>query len=177
MSKNFKVVIILLAVMALTLGVWIGTRHFNKELPANGEASTIFSPPQDIGTFSLVDTKGRPFNNDSLWGQWTFLFFGFTNCGSICPTEMANLAKLYTILLQDKQNPMPQVVMISVDPDRDTLQKLGAYVTSFNPHFQGATGDKSQINQLASNLSILYTQVVTNKQSGDYSFDHSVPLT
>ena len=173
MSKNMKLLIIIFAVIALTLGLWVGKHQSAKKEEPNTLAGSVLSPPQDIAKFSLVDTKGRPFTNNSLWGHWTFMFFGFTSCTSICPPEMANLANLYDILLKQEQNPMPQVVFISVDPENDTLDKLSKYVTSFNPHFQAATGDKSEIDKLTSSVGVLYTKTLKDKETGEMTIDHS----
>src|ERR1043165_1775630 len=137
--KLAKTLIILLALIALLGGFWASHYYTQKTSLAAAKTATIFSPPQDITKFSLVDTKGRPFNNNTLWGHWTFIFFGFTSCAQICPPTLNDLNQMYQLLLKDQQNPMPQVVLISIDPATDTLKKLGSYVQSFNPHFQGAT--------------------------------------
>jgi protein SCO1/2 len=86
---------------------------------------------------------------------------------------MADLNKMYAILLQQEQNPMPQVVLVSVDPANDTLEKLGNYVASYNPHFQGATGDKAEIDKLAASLNILVTQTPMGQKVGAQAIDHS----
>ncbi len=170
--KLAKILIILFALVALLGGIFAS--HFYKQKTSldGAKTATIFSPPQDIAKFSLVDTKGRPFNNNTFWGHWTFIFFGFTSCAQICPPTMNNLNHMYQILLKDQQNPMPQVVLISIDPATDTLNKLGDYVQSFNAHFQGATGDKSELDKLTSNLGILY-QKTKDKKTGQENIDHS----
>jgi protein SCO1/2 len=173
MSKSMKLLAIIVAVIALLLGLLVSKYQTKSNQLSDTLSSTVFSPPQDIAQFALVDTKGRPFNNNSLWGHWTFLFFGFTQCTQICPPEMSNLNKIYTLLLQQQQNPMPQFVFISVDPDNDTLEKIGQYVTSFNPHFQGATGDKAEIDKLAASLNVLYIKTIKDKKTGETTFDHS----
>lgn len=170
--KLAKILMILFALAALIGGLWAGYFYTQKNTLAGAKASTIFSPPQEVAQFSLIDTKGRAFNNNSLWGQWTFMFFGFTNCGQICPTTMSHLNQMYQFLLKEKQNPMPQIMLISVDPERDTLKKLGDYVQSFNPHFQGATGDKAEIDKLASSVSVLYVKS-KDKKTGETTIDHS----
>jgi protein SCO1/2 len=162
-----KKIIIAVIFIALIGGIWLGYQHEEKNNYSSQQTSTIFSPPQEITKFSLVDTNGKPFDNNALWGQWTFLFFGFTQCPQICPIAMANLKQMYEILLQQKQSPMPQVVLISVDPEHDTLPKLKNYVVSFNPHFQGATGDPAALDKLAASLNIL---VFKDKQG---NIDHS----
>lgn len=170
--KLAKILIILFALIALLGGLWASHFYTQKTSLEAAKSATIFSPPQDIAKFSLVDTKGRPFNNNTFWGHWTFIFFGFTSCAQICPPTMNNLNQMYQILLKDEQNPMPQVVLISIDPATDTLKKIGDYVQSFNPHFQGATGDKAEIDKLSSSLGILYLKT-KDKKTGAESIDHS----
>jgi protein SCO1/2 len=170
--KLSKIVIILLAAIALAAGIGAGYFHKRKNSLDAVQSSTILTPPQDISAFSLMDTKGRPFNNNSLWGHWTFMFFGFTACSQVCPPTMNNLNQMYQILLKQQQNPMPQVTLISIDPAHDTLEKLGAYVQSFNPHFQGATGDQKEIDNLSSSLSILSIKSKDQK-TGEETIDHS----
>jgi len=170
--KLAKILIILFAVIALLGGIFASHFYTQKTSLESAKTATIFSPPQEISKFSLVDSQGRPFNNNTFWGHWTFIFFGFTTCAQICPTTMNDLNQMYQSLLKNQQNPMPQVVLISIDPATDTLEKLGNYVQSFNPHFQGATGDKSEIDKLTSHLGILY-QKTKDKKTGLETIDHS----
>jgi len=170
--KLAKILIILFALAALLGGIFASHFYRQKNSLDAAKAATIFSPPQEIAKFSLIDTKGRVFNNNSYWGHWTFIFFGFTSCAQICPPTMNNLNQMYQILLKEQQNPMPQVVLVSIDPEHDTMKKLGDYVQSFNPHFQGATGDKAEIDKLSSSLGILYLKT-KDKKTGAESIDHS----
>lgn len=170
LSRNQLIGIIVVAVLALILGIWLSMRAFG---PPPEPANTVFSPSLDIASFNLTDTNGRAFDNAALQDHWTFLFFGFTNCPSICPTTMATLNQMYQILLNDKQNPMPRVVMVSIDPDNDTPVRLQQYVSSFNPNFVGAIGSKEDIDQLTSSLNIVYTKVQTSENPQGYTIDHS----
>jgi len=162
-----KKIIILVAIVVLLGVIWFGISHEKEKAASSQQSSTIFSPPQEITKFSLIDTNGRPFNKNALWGQWTFLFFGFTQCGQACPTAMTHLKQMLEMLLQQKQNPLPQVVFVSIDPQNDTLEKLKNYVVAFNPHFLGATGDQKALDQLTQSLKVL----VMKDQKGN--IDHS----
>lgn len=162
--------VIALAIGAILLGLWFGFKSYSVAPTSAASDYTLFTPALDITPFQLTDSNDRPFTNLSLQGHWTLIYFGFTNCQSICPTTMTMLNNVYQILLQQQQNPMPDVVMITVDPDNDTPARMHDYVTSFNAHFQGVTGEKAQIDQLASNLNIVYTKV---KTGNGYTFDHS----
>ncbi len=169
LTSNQLFALIALAIGAVLIGLWISYRSFSVPKP---EATnyTLYTPAEDISAFQLTDSNDRPFTNLSLQGHWTFVYFGFTSCEALCPTTMTLLNNMYQMLLQKQQNPMPDVVMISIDPDNDTTTKLHDYVTSFNPHFQGATGAKDQIQQLASSLNVVYTKI---KTTTGYTLDHS----
>ena len=172
LSNNQIFVTIALAIGAILLGLWLSYRTLvpPKVTPTN---FTLFTPAADVSPFQLTDNNGRSYTNMSLQGHWTFIYFGFVNCQSICPMTMQLLNKMHQILLQQAQNQMPDVVMITVDPDNDTPSRLHDYVTSFNPHFLGVTGAKEQIQQLASNLNIVYTKIKTNN---GFTIDHSNSL-
>jgi len=75
-------------------------------------------------------------------------FFGFTNCPHMCPMTMIELSHMYDKLQQNSVSPLPQVVLISIDPERDTIEKLNNYVTSFNPHFVGVTGSQGALGSI-----------------------------
>lgn len=167
MKQIFAIIVVV--IVAILLGVWLSFRSFT---PPQTEASdyTLYSPAADITPFQLTDSNGRKFTNLSLQGHWTFIYFGYTNCVSICPTTMQLLNNVYQKLLQQARNQMPAVIMVTVDPDNDTPKRMHDYVTAFNLHFQGVTGTKEQIQQLASTLNIVYTKVKTN---GGFTFDHT----
>jgi len=140
------------------------------ELRANG--AVIFDNPRIIEDFSLTDQNGEPFTLESLKGQWSILFFGFTHCPDICPTTMAKLSQVYKNLDTDIAE-QTQVVLVSVDPARDSPQKLADYVPFFNEEFVGVTGDFLQIMQLTQNLNVAFRKVMLEN---DYTIDHSANL-
>lgn len=105
----------------------------------------ILPSPKEIENFKLTDNLGKPFSKKNLQGHWTMMFFGFTNCGMVCPTTLASLNEMYKTLQKElSDNQLPQVLLISVDPERDSVEKMNEYVTTFNPHFTGARGSMSE---------------------------------
>ena len=108
------------------------------EMRANG--LFIFDTPRDPGEFELINHHGQPFTEASLEGDWTLLFFGFTYCPDVCPTTMSFLAEVKENLV-DTEAESTRVVMVSVDPARDTVEQLAQYVPYFHPEFLGVTGD------------------------------------
>lgn len=119
---------------------------------------TLLVPAKAIPAFELEDTHQQAFTNANLKHHWTWLFLGFTECPQLCPTTMAHLAKAYKKMQQQKRNVLPQVVMVTLDPHKDTPEKLSNYVHAFDPNFQGLTGTESQISALAKSLGVSYTR-------------------
>ena len=111
--------------------------------------------------FHLTDTDKQPFTNANLQKHWTMLFFGFTSCNSVCPLTMAELAKMYRILVKHRVTTLPQVFMISLDPQHDDLARLKQYVLAFDKHFKGATSTNETITAMTHELGIAYMNVKT----------------
>jgi len=173
--KQFFPLIIAFAVIVLFFGMWTRyNTHRGLQAPEL-ESGTILPIPRDISSFNLVGTDGKPFTNEKLNGKWSMIFFGFTNCPQLCPTTLSTLNKMYQMLEKDRIATMPQIVFISVDPERDTPKKVGQYVTSFNHHFIGATGTKPVLKKLTAEMSVLFMKVEkpNSKDTKAYLIDHS----
>ncbi len=178
LKKNSIVITVmgLLAFMALVLGLYVSQQlHFTKHIDTEAFNGTLLDSPRKVSAFSLNDIYNQPFNNASLQGHWTMVFFGFTGCGTICPTTMANLSKMYRLLEAKGVQKLPKVVMISVDPERDSMDKLAHYVTSFNAHFLGAYGDEPMLKKMTQELGIAYTKVVkpSTENMQNYDIEHT----
>lgn len=169
-------VVVLLGIAALVTGLFVSQHMLgNKRLDPAQIHGTLLSQPREIADFALTGTDGKPFNNHSLEGQWTLIFFGFSNCGYLCPTTMAELAKTERLLETDGVTPLPKVVMISIDPERDTLDKLKQYTAAFHPSFTGARGDESVVKQMTHEMGVAYVKVnarATDNQE-NYDIQHS----
>mgnify|MGYP003899743021 CR=1 FL=1 len=130
----------------------------------------ILPTPRDIGPFELLDHTGAAFNRQSLEGHWSFIFFGFTNCPDVCPTTMAILNETYS-KLKDAEKDNLQIVLLTLDPERDSVEKLADYVPYFNQDFIGVTGNKHLIRRLTAEINIAYSQVPLG--NNEYTIDHS----
>ena len=139
------------------------------ELKLNG--AWVFDQPRQLEPFQLTDHNGQVFDAESLTGQWTLVFFGFTYCPDICPTSMALLGQLMQQLEGLPEANDTRVVMVSVDPARDTVEQLAQYVPYFDPDFLGVTGDFLEIHRFATNLNTPFRKVPG--QGEDYQVDHS----
>jgi len=166
----------IVAIVAVTSGIlsarWL-LQHQAGAQPAVTTA-TLLMPPRPLPPLALVDQDNRPFDVDRLRGRWSFVFFGFTSCPDVCPITMSALAQTSKLLADLPQPSRPRVVMISVDPERDTPERLKTYVKGFDPSFLGATGTKPAIDELAQRMGVL---VATRPLDGDnYTVDHSTSV-
>lgn len=140
---------------------------------------TLLPIARNISDFSLMNHLAQPFTTQSLKGKWTFMFFGFTSCPEICPATMTNLAKLYQLLEQRHARILPQVALVSVDPERDTPEQMKKYISSFNTKFVGVTGNQNAIDRLANEVGVAYMKVAKqtgSDDSADYDIEHSGTL-
>ena len=177
-NKNNRIMITvvgLLSIIALVLGLFISQQlSLSKSRDLGQVHGTVLDTPREVHSFELTGIDNAPFNNASLQGHWTMVFFGFTNCGAICPTTMAELGKMYRLLEEQGAKTLPHVVMVSVDPERDSLDKLNHYVKAFDPHFYGARGDENAVTLMTKEIGIAYTKIVRqgNENSQTYDIDH-----
>jgi protein SCO1/2 len=164
---------------ALALGIWSGFREFGvpqDSWESTPVSATVIQNPRALKPFTLSDHTGKPFSRDSLRENWTFIAFGYTYCPDICPTTLAVLSQTADLLNQDAQGSRPQFIFVSVDPDRDSLDRLATYVPYFNPEFIGATGPEADLQQLTGQLGILYRKVKDEETALDYLVDHSASI-
>ena len=135
--------------------------------------AVIFDTPREVSAFELLDKNNAPFTEDDLVGKWTFVFFGFTNCPDICPTTVALFNQMHKRLADTQWSESTQFVLVSLDPARDTPEKMKTYVDYFNPEIEGITGDFRTLKRFANQMNIAFSKVVTDHVSGDYTIDHS----
>lgn len=116
----------------------------------------LYPEPRELSEFALVDDQGQVFDNQRLQDKWTLAFFGFTRCPDVCPTGMATLKQFHTIMGGSPLAANTQVVLVSVDPEHDTPEVIGAYAKQFEPSFIGVTGEPSNIQTLAHQLHVVF---------------------
>lgn len=138
----------------------------------------VLPQTQVINDFKLMDNQGKPFTKENLKGHWTMMFFGFTNCGMVCPTTMAALNQMYKSLQTElPDSKLPQVVMISVDPDRDTIERMNEYVMTFNPHFIGARAEIEETVALEKQLHIAAAKIEADGEGKNhYTINHTADI-
>ncbi len=168
--------LVLVAAIALAIGLWVQQQqaHAPNDVP-DFERIILLPTPRIISDFALTDEAGQVFDKAALQGQWNLLFFGFTHCPDICPTTMLTLKNVRQKLEAQQQWPNLRVIMVSVDPDRDTPERLAPYVQYFHPEFKGVTGAVEGITNFAKELGILFVKNATDAD-GYYDVDHSVSM-
>ena len=117
---------------------------------------TVLNEPRPLPHFQLVDQAGEPFTADRFRGHWSLLFFGFSHCPDICPTTLYDLARFREAVADLPTVQQPGIYLVSVDPARDTPERLAAYVQAFDASFTGITGDEAQIARFAGALGVAY---------------------
>ncbi len=163
MTKNTKITIgafVLLSRFIVLTGGFILQFISSNDRPAAAppaELQGVLMPGfKPIQSFQLTDQNGATFGTSRFTDKWSFVFFGYTSCPDICPATLSVLNSVESILKKAPSQSEPlatpentQMVFISVDPKRDTIEKLGTYVGHFNKQFIGATAGKEEIDALA----------------------------
>ena len=139
------------------------------------ERATLFATPRPLADLALVDHAGQAFDLGRLRGRWTLLFFGFTHCPDVCPMTLAVLADVRRALADLAPALRPVVVLVTVDPMRDTPEVLARYVRHFDPEFVGATGSLNAIAALTRELGVA-VMVAAPAADGSYTVDHSAAV-
>lgn len=136
-------------------------------------AATVLPAPRPLPSFSLVDQTGKSFTRDSLAGRESILFFGFTHCPDICPATLQQLAIARQRVAADGIS-FPDIVLVTVDPARDTPDVMAEYVGHFGAGITGVTGRAEDIGSFASALGIFFA--ISGDDSENYSVDHSAAV-
>lgn len=123
------------------------------------------------GSFSLVNQDGKPVNDTDFRGKFMLVYFGYTYCPDMCPTGLQVMAKVMDILGADADKTIAPL-FITIDPARDTAEKLKTYVAGFNPAIQGLTGTDGQIADAAAAYQVYYAKG-EQVDEHDYVMDHS----
>jgi protein SCO1/2 len=166
MTRRPSRLVVLAATFALGLTLCVGLVLLmtgrNSDAPAF-QGTTVGGP------FQLIDQIGRPFTDQSLRGKPFLVFFGFTHCPDVCPTALFEVSEIMRGLGPDAAR--TAALFISVDPERDTPAVLKDYLSSFDPHLRGLTGDPAAIAAVAKAYRVYYKKVPL--EGGDYTMDHT----
>ncbi len=175
MNKYFYSIVALISISTGAVGFHLISQV--KELP-KPEYALHYQQARILPPFNLTDEAGQSFNNAQLQGKWSLVFFGYTSCPDICPTTLQNLNFIYEDLTAIANN--SQVLLVSVDPKRDSQEKLAQYIAYFNSDFKALRAEHDMLFPFARNLGLMYA--ITSKDEGalngdeNYWVDHSASL-
>jgi protein SCO1/2 len=136
--------------------------------PRGGVVMT--QPPKAIGDFELVDQEGSSFRFSRLRGRPALVFFGYTHCPDVCP---ATLVKLRSLVNAPASISDLEIVMISVDGDRDSPATLKAYLAQISPRFIGLTGDPRIVRGIAAQFPAVFMKGLPDHPGGPYALEHT----
>src|ERR1700710_746913 len=134
-----------------------------------GALRGVPAPAAIGGPFRLTDQAGQTVTEKNLQGKPTLIFFGFTHCPDVCPTSLFEISEVLRAMGKDADR--VNAYFISVDPERDTAVAMKDYLSSFDPHLKGLTGDADAVAKVISGFRV-YAKKVPLKD-GDYTMDHT----
>lgn len=134
-----------------------------------GGVSKVAQPAAIGGPFQLTDQNGQTITDRSLKGKPTLIFFGYTHCPDVCPTSLFEMSEVLRALGTDADK--VNAVFISVDPERDTPATMKDYLSSFDPHLEGLSGDPAETAKVITSYRVYAKKVPT--KDGDYTMDHT----
>lgn len=175
MNKPQTLLFVAVALVAIGIGLFVQSGQRTAPTDLSLDKIILLPQPKEIGDVRFTNHLGKPFSKENLLGKWSILFFGFTNCPDICPTTLQTLAQVKATLEAQQAWKPYQVIMISVDPERDSIERMNSYVPWFDNSFIGLAGELEYTRQFAKNLGVLFFK---SQQSSDtvYEVDHSASL-
>jgi protein SCO1/2 len=173
MNKLLYIIVAVVAFASGTLG------FYQSFYLAQPEHALYYQQAREINSFELTDHQGKAFTHNNLQGKWSWVFFGYTSCPDVCPTTLQELNFIYPELSEIAPN---QVLLVSVDPQRDSQEKLAQYIAYFNRKFIALRAGHEVLYPFARNMGLMYA--ITSQESEknkdhqheSYLVDHSASI-
>ena len=178
---NRATLVVLVVALAAGLGLWASQRYFGAA-PASSWPQTqvvrLFEPPRELPAFSLRQSDGTQLVPGELKGHWTLVFLGFTHCPDVCPTTLAQLSQAQKQWASIPEAIRPRVLFVSVDPERDTPDRIGEYAHAFHKDTLAATANIPALENFTRSLSLVFAKVPAPEgaPADQYSVDHSASM-
>lgn len=161
----------IVAFIALVIGIVVALT-----LDPNGKSEpqylSLYPQPRALPDFHLLDNHKQPFTRELLKDHWSLVFVGYTFCPDVCPTTLADLKRIYPQLKALPSEFPIQVVFLSVDPQRDTPERLNEYINFFEPEFIAVSGEHQYLFPLVKAMGMMYS-MAESTDNPDYLVDHS----
>ena len=179
-KRRSQIIVIVAIILGLSLGLLLGLltiQLIRGELSfTSDEFRGVELPtPQPVADFTLTADSGQEISLSDFRGQITLLYFGYTYCPDICPGTLTELARALDDL-DSKDREKVQVIMVTVDPERDTPQLLTDYLDHFDTSFLGLTGSEAEIATAAEKVGIYIERQPGTAESG-YLVDHTASIS
>ncbi|XOV80124.1 MAG: SCO family protein [Aestuariibacter sp.] len=163
----------IVAFIALVIGIYVA---ISIQPPvAAPEYLQAYPEPRPLAPVELLSHTGEAIKNDWFYEQWTLAFVGYTFCPDICPTTLAELKGAYPELQAIASQYPIEVLFLSVDPKRDTQERLHEYIQFFNPEFTAATAQHKALFPLVRSMGMAYA-IVDSTDDPNYLVDHSASV-
>lgn len=165
MTVRTSHVLLVLSAFLAGLVIFLGVFFFaTGQLSPGGPGSSAIGGP-----FKLIDQNGKPITENDFKGRPFLVFFGYTHCPDVCPTTLFDVSELMRALGPDADR--TAALFITVDPERDTAAVIKDYLSSFDPHLRGATGDRTAIDAAQKAYRVYAKKIPAERD--DYSMDHT----
>lgn len=170
-SHRYFIWIILVAAVAAGAGLWFGSRQFGQPAQPRLDSAVLYPQPRPLPDFQLQRVDGQTMTLADWRGHWNLVYFGYASCPDVCPTTLAVFKQVWNMLGARGLHDRVRIEFVSVDPQRDTPEILGKYVSFFSPDFVAATGSDEQLTSLTRALGLLYSR--RTGANGEIEVDHS----
>lgn len=158
------------AALGLALALGVGWAVMNAQPAYNG---VLIDPPAPAADFTLTDQNGQEYTLADRRGRAVLVFFGYTNCPDVCPITLSEYRRIKAIL--GEQAAAVEFVYITVDPERDTVERIHQYLANFDPEFIGLTGDRSELEPVWAAYGVYQLKKDAGSAAG-YLVDHSTRM-
>ncbi|MEM7258415.1 MAG: SCO family protein [Pseudomonadota bacterium] len=166
-----KLTPILIAIVAIAAGAFFAVQQSDRQAPEI--SGFAFPSPKPLAEIELIDQDNALVDADFFKDKWTFIYVGYTFCPDACPMTMTIMDQLHATLADnDELADNVQMMLVSIDPERDTPDRLKSYVSHFNDTFVGVTGTADNLSGFASQVSAVYV-VPDDRSDPNYLVDHS----
>ena len=162
-----------LLVLIIVAGIAFWNSRTSVALPPQDLMGVLRPEPKSLTSFELVDHNKESFIRERLLGKWTLLFYGYTHCPDVCPMTLSVLTTIYNKLDEETgERTGAQILFVSVDPERDTPEKLADYMSFFNEEFLAVTGKKADIDSFSQQFGAGYI-LEQEASPGEYLVSHT----
>lgn len=165
--------IVLVALLFVSIILFVSANFVLRQGGETRFAGTYLNPPSPAQDFELSSSSGEVKRSD-FQGKIVVLIFGYTSCPDVCPATLSEVKRAIQLLGEEASE--VQVIMVTVDPERDTPDRVGQYVAGFDPSFVGLAGTHEQVSAVASQYGIYYSRAA-DASDGGYLVDHTATIT